>query len=141
MRVSVARSARNGRPVAGHSVQIPIQTGYSHCPIHRQPRTALSLSSVSVSFLTGSGYPRRLLSTRSHSSRPATTQGAAADRCFHPPHCVVFVFASAFCLHGSLRLIIPVKTPAPSSCGTPDIAGGDDDDKKAQCLGWDGEGR
>ena len=42
-----------------------------------------------LSLLICSSYPRRSLSARSHSSRPATAQVPLLTL-FHPPHCVVF---------------------------------------------------
>ena len=65
-REAARQTATQQSPVPTHMATI------HHCP----PPTSTSLLPSILSFLICSSHPRRLLSARSHSSRPATSTGA-----------------------------------------------------------------
>ena len=65
-REAARQTATQQSPVPTHMATI------HHCP----PPTSTSLLPSILSFLIRSSHPRRLLSARSHSSRPATSTGA-----------------------------------------------------------------
>ena len=65
-REAARQTASKQSPVLTHSATI------HHCP----PPTSTSLLPSILSFLIRSSHPRRLLSARSHNSRPATSTGA-----------------------------------------------------------------
>ena len=72
--VSLWPAAREAaRPTATQQSPVPTHMAtIHHCP----PPTSTSLLPSILSFLICSSHPRRLLSARSHSSRPATSTGA-----------------------------------------------------------------
>ena len=107
-----SRTRRISRPPRPVSVQ-PHLNSTGHCRTLSYSPSTTSLASCPpasiISFLIRSSYPRRSLSARSHSSRPATAQVPLLTL-FHPPHCVVFCVC--LCLSSCVRAMNAIQHPA-----------------------------
>ena len=106
--VSLWPAAREAaRPTAAQQSPVPTHMATIHqCP----PPTSTSLLPSILSFLIRSSHPRRLLSARSHSSSPATSTGAAADRCC--TRLIAFPCV-CLCLSSCVRALMQYTTPSP----------------------------